>query len=212
MNWQPILQNAYYVGTAVGFLVKDILKLRLILILAGLCNIAQAMIKQDNVVIFWVAVFTVINIAQVIRILLEKRDIKLSPEIVDIYKTTFSNMTRKEFQRFWRQGQIRLKASGENLCNDGKEMQQVILIIEGQAEVRKNNKVAARLARCNFIGEMGYLTGKPPSADVVAVENVIYISWSFAGLNRMKEINQNLFNKFHFILSNDLTLKLQRYL
>ena len=211
-NWELILLNAYYIGVAIAFLVKDIFWLRLIMIVAGICMILHGFLSDNKVVIAWLSLFTIINVAQVIRILIENKDIKLGEDIINIYKNIFSCMTQKEFRRLWNQGEIKSASNGEILCQDSQKMDNMIFLIKGKCFVKKKDKQIAELSTGHFIAEMGFLTGKPASADVIAAENVSYIVWSYKKLNRIKEINPDLYNKFHLILSKDLTNKLKRYL
>jgi len=84
-----ILQNVYFIGTAIGFIIKEIFWLRLVLIVAGLCMIARGIILQDYVIVFWMSLFGVINLVQVIRILLEKKEVHIDAGILDLYKKIF---------------------------------------------------------------------------------------------------------------------------
>ena len=88
----------------------------------------------------------------------------------------------------------------------------MIQIIDGTAVVKKNDKVVAQLTRGYFVAEMQYLMDEKPSADVVAETDIRIIVWKHAKLRRLKETYPDLYNKFHLILSKDLTYKLKRYL
>lgn len=207
-----ILQNLYYIGTAIGFIIKEIFWLRLVLIIAGLCMIARGIILQDYVIVFWMSLFAVINLVQVIRILLENKEVHIDEEILDLYKKIFSNMTSKEFMLFWKMGEERKLRKGQYICHDNVKIDEVIQIIDGTTVVKKNGKIVAHLSRGYFVAEMQYLMGENPSADVIAENNVRIISWKHGKLARLKETYPNLYNKFHLILSKDLTYKLKRYL
>ena len=207
-----ILQNLYYIGTAIGFIIKEIFWLRLVLIIAGLCMIARGIILQDYVIVFWMSLFAVINLVQVIRILLENKEVHIDEEILDLYKKIFSNMTSKEFMLFWKMGEERKLHKGQYICHDNVKIDEVIQIIDGTTVVKKNGKIVAHLSRGYFVAEMQYLMGENPSADVIAENNVRIISWKHGKLARLKETYPNLYNKFHLILSKDLTYKLKRYL
>ncbi|MBN2460031.1 MAG: cyclic nucleotide-binding domain-containing protein [Candidatus Cloacimonetes bacterium] len=209
---QIILLNAYYAGVAVAFLVKDILWLRVIMILAGICMILQAIMAANKFIISWISLFVVINTIQIIRILHENREIKLEPELLRIYQLVFTDMTKKEFRLLWNMGKTSEVKKDELFCADGLVLNKLILITRGRARVLKSNKPVADLITGNFIAEMSFLTGKVPSADVVALENTFCIIWHLNILNRLKELYPNIYNKLQLILSKDLTEKLKRYL
>ncbi len=59
---------------------------------------------------------------------------------------------------------------------------------------------------------MGFLTGKEASADVITGSSVTYVCWTHKKLTRFKEVYPEIYNKFHLIISKDLTEKLKKYL
>jgi Popeye-like protein len=210
LDWKIILINLYYIGVAVAFLVKDILALRVIMILAGISMIIHGVLVDNNIVIFWISLFTFINTVQVIRIIYENRGIKLIKDLEELYNLIFRDMSRKEFQRLWIQGELITVAENEFIVKDGENPEKVFLIINGTASVKKSEGNLALLRRGNFIAEMSYLTGKETSADVISDSALTCICWSHKKLNRLKEINQLVYNKFHLIISKDLSNKLKK--
>jgi hypothetical protein len=209
---QIILLNAYYLGVAIAFLIKEILWLRIVMVIAGICMIIQGILAENNIIIAWIALFTVINTVQIIRILRERRDIELDPEIAGFYQKVFFDMTKKEFQILWNKGERKQIGSKALLCKENEDLEAVILILSGQALVEKDGKIAAELNSGAFVAEMSYLTGLKPSADVRSINELEYIAWPYSKLKRLKEIYPDLHNKFQLVLSKDLTHKLKKYL
>ena len=212
INIKMILLNSYYVGLAVALLIKDILWLRTVMIIAGICVITYGILSSNNVIVGWNSLFATINIFQVIRILIENKGVKIDENVLDIYNNVFSDMAKREFVRFWKQGQILSANSGDIICKDGVIQEDIFFIINGKVTVRKNEKKIAELSRGHFVAEMGFLTGKPASADVIAGENLRYIMWSYKKLKRFNEINPDFLSKLQLIISKDLTQKLKKYL
>ena len=211
INIKLILLNSYYIVLAFALIIKDILWLRTVMIIAGLCVITYGILTSNNVVIGWNSLFAVINIVQVIRILIENKGVKIDENVLDIYNDYFSDLVKKEFLRFWKQGQILSSNEGELICKHGIIQEDIFFIINGKVTIQKNEKKIAELNRGQFFAEMGFLTGKAASADVIAGENLRYIVWSYNKLNRLNEINPDFLNKLRFIISKDLTNKLKRY-
>ncbi|MCK4338877.1 MAG: cyclic nucleotide-binding domain-containing protein, partial [Candidatus Cloacimonetes bacterium] len=179
---------------------------------AGICVITYGILINNNVVVGWNSLFATINIVQVMRILIENKGVKIDENVLDIYNNVFLDMAKKEFVRFWKQGQILSANSGDIICKDGIIQDDIFFIINGKVTVRKNEKKIAELSRGHFIAEMGFLTGKPASADVIAGENLRYIMWSYKKLKRFNEINPDFLSKLQLIISKDLTQKLKKYL
>ena len=212
INIKMILLNSYYIGLAVALLIKDILWLRTVMIIAGICVITYGILSSNNVIVGWNSLFATINIFQVIRILIENKGVKIDENVLDIYNNVFSDMAKREFVRFWKQGQILSANSGDIICKDGVIQEDIFFIINGKVTVQKNEKKIAELSRGHFVAEMGFLTGKPASADVIAGENLRYIMWSYKKLKRFNEINPDFLSKLQLIISKDLTQKLKKYL
>lgn len=212
MTVDIILLNMYYIGTAIGFIIKEILWLRVVIIVAGLCMITRGIIIENYIVVFWMSMFVVINILQVIRILLEKRPVKLSQDIKDLYENLFDEMTTREFMLFWKMGEKKTLEPDKYLCHDDVPIEEIVLVTDGDVEVVKNEKHIARLGRGYFIAEMQYLVGANPSADVITRSEVKVIAWKHKKLQRLKDTYPYIYNKFQLILSKDLTNKLKRYL
>ena len=212
INIKMILLNSYYVGLAVALLIKDILWLRTVMIIAGICVITYGILSSNNVIVGWNSLFATINIFQVIRILIENKGVKIDENVLDIYNNVFSDMAKKEFLRFWKQGQILSSNSGDIICKDGVIQEDIFFIINGKVTVQKNEKKIVELSRGHFVAEMGFLTGKPASADVIAGENLRYIMWSYKKLKHLNEINPDFLGKLQLIISKDLTQKLRKYL
>ena len=88
-----------------------------------------------------------------------------------------------------------------------------MFILSGKALVKSNGKLLALLERGQFVAEMSLLTNEPTSAQVYVNdendEKVIYIEWSNSTLKRIENTNNPFWKKLHYILSSDITKKLQ---
>ncbi|MGK7872663.1 MAG: cyclic nucleotide-binding domain-containing protein [Xenococcaceae cyanobacterium] len=72
---------------------------------------------------------------------------------------------------------------GDILCQEGEPGDYFYMIVEGEAEVRKNRKVLTILRAGEVFGEMSLLTGEPRSATVVALTEM-----------ELYQLNQEYFN------------------
>jgi len=80
----------------------------------------------------------------------------------------FSTCSRKDLQKLGKASdEIEVKA-GKVLVEEGKPGHEFFLIEDGTAEVRRNNRKVATLARGQFFGELSLLDRGPRSATVVA--------------------------------------------
>ena len=205
---QDILINIGYILMLGAFVVYDILWLRSILISAQLCLLSYGIFADNYAVIFWNALFVVINTIQVIYLIRQRRPIDLPTDLLDLYENYFKDMRRREFLYFWNMGAIN-KVNDTLLIKHGEHQKEVSLILSGLVEVKKNNVKIAELTRGSFIAEMSFLTGKPASADVYANGTVRYISWNQKKLKDCEKLKPQLLIKIQNILGKDLAEKVK---
>ena len=80
----------------------------------------------------------------------------------------FSTCSRKDLQKLGKASdEIEVK-QGKVLVEEGKPGHEFFLIEDGTAEVRRNNRKIATLARGQFFGELSLLDRGPRSATVIA--------------------------------------------
>jgi len=200
--------NISYLIILFALLLKDILWLRLVYIVAEILMILYGIYAIAYYISIWNTLFLLINIIQVIRLIIERKPITLPHELEDIYKKVFSKMTTKEFLFFWNIGKLHTE-SHTLLCEDGKVQETLSLILTGKVIVKKRHVKITELHRGSFISEMSFLTGEPASADVIAEEEIEYISWSQEKLRHLSLVNSDVLLKVQVILGKDLTNKLK---
>ncbi len=73
------------------------------------------------------------------------------------------------------------------IMKEGDESIVFHLILDGSVEIVKRGKSVSKLGKGEFFGEMGLFTGKPRSADVIALEPtrcLALTAWSFRSFLR----------------------------
>lgn len=70
--------------------------------------------------------------------------------------------------------------AGATVVREGDPGDALCIIAEGTVEVRTNDRVVAKMTEGDFFGEISLFDGKPRSATIVAVDDVVVltISWS----------------------------------
>ncbi len=189
--------------------IRNILLLRTTLILAQGIFIAYGVISRNYSVAVWNALFILINIYQAFVLLQQRKPVTLPADIQDIYENVFSEMSRREFLYFWQTGTIFERRRGR-IIERGRHQDQVLLILEGEAQVIRDRREIAVLQRGDFIAEMSFLTGEPASADVRSRRELTCIAWSRETLVNLKKLNHQLWSKLQHVLSKDLVGKMKR--
>ena len=83
-----------------------------------------------------------------------------------------------------------------------------MLVLNGNAEVIRNDKKIATLERGQFIAEISYITGKPASADVLVSNDLTYYVWNGKILKDLRKTHPAMMNKLDRILTLDMAGKL----
>lgn len=208
MDLHFIVLNISYILVTIGLLVRDMLLLRSMITISEMLIIGWALTVGNPVIAGWNAVFLVINLVQIIRLIIERMPVKLPDELEDIYKNVFNELKEREFLYFWNTGKT-ISIKDEFLCRENQYQDELMLILDGQVSVRKNGNEIAKLKRGSFVAEMSFMTGEPSSADVVKTENTRCIVWSKEKLKHLEQLNQDLLMKLQVTLGKDLTFKLQ---
>ena len=203
-----IIQHLGYIFTFLALSVKDVLWLRVILATAQIILGVYQFIEQRYDVVFWNAIFTIVNIYHIIRIINDRKPVLVPNEIKDIYDKIFFNLTTKEFMYYWNLGDS-YTGVNDNIVNKGKKQENLFLILEGEAVVRDNGKEIATLSRGNFIAEISLLTEEPATADVFLSDSVKYIKWSQDKIRHFQSTNIGFWSKLHHVLSRDLIKKIK---
>lgn len=189
--------------------IRNILLLRVTLIMAQGIFIAYGVVSTNYSVAVWNGLFILINIFQAIVLLRQKKPVTVPPDIRDIYEKVFPEMTKREFLYFWQIGKVFQLKRGR-IIEKGRHQDRVLLILEGQARVLHDRREIAVLSRGDFIAEMSFLTGEPASADVRCRRELTCIAWSRDNLVNLKKLNHQLWSRLQHVLSKDLVGKMKK--
>ncbi|MBV9211703.1 MAG: cyclic nucleotide-binding domain-containing protein [Acidobacteria bacterium] len=213
MNYFELAAHAASILTAIAYLVKDILWLRLLTILACIAGIVFNYFLPQGplwVVIHWNLLFLTINLVQVAIIIKERREVSFSEEEKELYETLFKNFAPFEFMKLLRIGQWLEAQQDEVLAIEQKELANLMLIYNGLVRVEAEGETLAQLKDGSFIGEMSFITGGTATATVKAVAPTRYLSWSKADLRQLFQRNPSMRFAMQTVISTDLTKKLMR--
>lgn len=199
--------NGYFIFVTLSLLAREILWLRVFMIFAGISIVIYGIMADNSVVAIWNSGFLIINVVQVIRLLHEKKPISLPENLEIIYQNNFTSLRRREFLNFWNIGIIK-KENNIKLCEEGNSQKEIHLILKGNVSVLKSGKEIKKLSEGSFVGEISFLTGEKANADVIAIDEIEYISWSQEKLQNFKLANKDLYIKLQSALSHNLSKKL----
>ncbi|MDB4859686.1 popeye domain-containing protein [Candidatus Marinimicrobia bacterium] len=206
-----ILLNVGYLLNLVALGFREILWIRILLTLGYFLRfITQSYIEQNMDSSFWMIVFVIINLYQIVRIVNERRKRYIEPKIFDIYESVFKSLSTFEFLTFWKMGLIKNVENGVTIIEKDEKLNSILLLINGKVNVKSEGKSIAFLPRGSFIGEISYITKEGASANVIADGDATYIEWTNKELMKIKNSKKIFWTKIQNILLNDLIIKLKR--
>lgn len=194
-----------------ALLARDVLWLRGILVAAQSVLAVYAYLRGPEYLpyVFWNALFVLINLFWVARLLRERAEVRLPDELKALHERHFMALAPAEFLRLWRSGRRRAGRDVQ-LVREGTRPEALYFLLKGEVAVRRQERELARLSEGDFIAEMSLLTGEHTTADVVALGEIEFVEWPAAELARSRSRNPALWSKIQSVLGHDLVEKIKR--
>jgi CRP-like cAMP-binding protein len=203
--------NASNVLYLASYVVRDILWLRGLTVVGGILAAAYFLLLPDVAwnAIAWIALFTLINVVQIVLLLVDRRPVQLSDDAERLHELAFSALTRRELAKLLAIARWESVAAGTRLVTRGEDVNRLMVVVSGRARVERSGHARAELGPGRLIGEMSFVTGKSPTADVVAVEHALIVSWPKDALQAFLAGNPELAVAVERVIGADLARKLE---
>jgi CRP-like cAMP-binding protein len=208
MSWEFHVANALLL---ISYAVKEILWLRFVTCIAGAMAIVamtRAETLPPRVAFMWQSVFLAINLARLAQLVHERRPVPLPPDARRLATTVFPSLRPRELLRLLAVGEILDHASGAEVIRHGEPLAHLAIVIDGTARVKLRTGTV-ELGHGAFIGELSYLTGKPPAADVIAASALRVVRWPSDRLRGYLDANPDTRTAMQLVLGADLAAKLR---
>lgn len=204
------LVHASNILLLVAYSVRDILWLRWFAVAAALTNIPFFLV-QETVLwppVMWAGVFTVINLAQIWRIHMERRPVRLSPEEQALYDLAFRGLRPREFLSLAMLGEWVDAREGTPVLRAGTPVQEVGIAISGRVAIEREGERIGELAPGQMIGVTMALTGQPSPADARFTSPGRYMRWPLPALRAFLDRRPEMRNAVRALIKQDLARKL----
>jgi CRP-like cAMP-binding protein len=208
MNYLIHLANALFLA---AYVVKDILWLRVLTVVAGILLLPYYLLQPVPLwpAIAWSGVFLAVNIVQIKIILFERRPIRLAPDERRLYELVLKNLSPRQFARLLKLGHWEDVGAGGRIIERGQPLGRLLVVFSGQLSVEADGQRKAALRAGHFAGEMSFVTGEVPSAEVTAIQPARLFVWKSAELTRFLEGQNELRLAFQSSIGADLVGKLR---
>ena len=211
METISIFGNLSFALSALSFLMQDMSRLRLIAIVSAVFGIFYNYNVTESplwLVIFWLSTFLTINLSMLVTGHIRNKSAKFNKDEQELFETLFPELSAFEFLQLLNAGSWKTIRSREKFISAKKENFKLALIWRGQANVLKGKKVAANLKRGTLIGEISFLTGEKPTADVLLEPGSLILAWDHEKLRRWLSKNSDAASIFQRLITSDLAAKI----
>ena len=208
MNIATIAGHLAFCLIAFSFLVKDILYLRLLSILASAFSIFYNFyipVEPMWIAIFWNCIFILVNIYHIAIIVYEKRPVKMTDKETELYETMFRGLSPVEFLKITKVAQWKQFKSPLPIIQQGKPVNDLILIYNGMVDILVNDKKVAELKDGQFVGEMSFLTEKPATATCKVAHTTECLVWPQKDFKDLLKRNPSLYFTIQSLLSEQVS-------
>lgn len=197
--------------SALAFLVRDILWLRLLAITSYTLFVVFQLSRAEGPiwqVVGWYAVFITINLGHAAYLIYERRLQHLSPEEESLRRLAFAAMDPVAVKRLLRRGSWVELPPGEHLTYEGRPPRDLLLIARGEVVVQVSDALIARLGPGRFVGEIAFLTASHASATTTVAGDpgtrLRGITWDQARLRQRLERDEALRTTLYAAIGADL--------
>jgi hypothetical protein len=208
MNIATLAGHLAFGLIAFSFLVKDILYLRILSILASLFSVLYNFyipVEPMWLAINWNIIFVLVNIYHIAVIIYEKRPVKMSDKEKELYETMFRGLSPVEFLKITKIAQWKKFKSPLPIIQQGKPVNDLILIYNGVVDILVNDNKVAELKDGQFVGEMSFLTEKPATATCKVTHSTECLVWPQKDFKDLLKRNPSLYFTIQSLLSEQVS-------
>ena len=212
-NIYVVMLNCAYITVLVAYMAKKMVWLRTLTIAGNTLVIPYYLYFVKPPLwnsIGWSCVYISINLVMLFVIYLESRPIELSDLEQKIYDMTFKSLEPRVFKKLINHGSFEEIQPEVLLVNRDSELDSLMLVVEGEAEVVLKHGEHIIIPTGGFIGEQSYITGGKTSADVTSGKEAAKIlRWNSEVLRKYLADKETLKDNLDLIFTADLIHKLR---
>ena len=193
----------------VAYSVRDILWLRLFAVAASVVTIPYYLLLPTMLwaPLGWTVVFAVINLLQSLRLVMERRPVKLTAEEEEVRRLFFKELPPRKVLQLLGIGSWVTAQPGERMIERGTVPDAVALIVRGQVRVTRDGDVVGVLGAGQLVGSALILSGLPAEVDAAVENPVRAIRWQVGTLDRYLNANPDTRTVMQRHLVRDLAMK-----
>jgi hypothetical protein len=195
----------------VAYCVRDILWLRLFAVAASLITIPYYSLQPEILwaPLGWTIGFAGINLLQSVRLIMERRPVKLTTEEEEVRRLVFRDLPPRKVLQVLSIGSWTTVERGERVIERGEIPDAVSLIVRGKVRLTSDGRVIGAIGAGGIVGSALILSGVPVDVDAVVEEPMRSVRWQVETLNKYLDANPETRTVMQRHLAHDLAGKLQ---
>lgn len=206
-----LIGHLYNIIFTFGTGFRNILYLRTSLVVACVLEVIYDTFASDTPLwtpIMWSSAIIAINLFQIFYIIYSNKFQNLSPDEKKVFNMIGVRMGIINFKKLMKAGKWDIFPVHTKIIAENEATEKLFYLVNGEVEVTIKDRQVASIKQGNFIGEMSFLSGELPSANVSTLTQSKILSWEKGRLRQLIEKNDDLRQEIHSIFSNDLIIKL----
>lgn len=205
---ENIVGHVAYVLLIVSMMMRSMNWLRFFAILAGAISSIYYAILGDFVSMFWEALFSLVNLGQLIILKIESQRGRFSDDEALFMRTCLGGVEKAHARKLMKIGAWTEVKEGAVLINQNDRPDKLKFLVSGEASIERDGKVIGQSKRGDYIGEMSYLTNQPATATVTTTETTRYLAFSQGELRDFLQRNREVRHALEASFNRDLVGKL----
>lgn len=193
-----------------AFAVRDVLLLRSLFLAGSGFAIGYYYFQSPPLwtAIAWTVVYCVIHAYWIVRIMMERRPVKLTPDEETLYRLAFRSIDRRKFARLAGLGRWQDAEKGQELAKEGERVNEILALISGKIVGHIRDKTVGFLRPGNLVGTAGVLLNNIQQCDFVVETPCRYIAWPLAEVQQFLYKDPDLRAQIRDLTSEELANKI----
>lgn len=198
-----------YVMIAISYYAINIYWLRMMAVIGLLFEILYFALSGGAMYtgIAWGVVFILINLYQIHRLIRERVNLRRMGDAALLRQGAFAGLVNAQLSHLVTAGNWRNIEPGARLTQQGKPVEDLVLLCTGSAWVEVDGKTVAKLHAGTFCGEMAFISGEPASATVTVDRPVRAFVFDMQKLRKLVDEDELIASAIHHAVGRDLTEK-----
>jgi len=209
-GWAILVHIAavFYVA---GFLVRDQLMLRMLILTGTLCYLVYYYLALDTPLwdaIFWSVVMGSANLYMILVLSFERTTFRMSDDEKRLY-AAFDSMTPGEFRRVMKVAEWVDSDGTQKLTEEGQTCDRLYYVLDGTVTIQKGDR-KFDIPSGSFIGEVAYFLKQEASATVTVADGGRYVALPRDKIASLEKKSPGIRVAIHSVLSTDMAAKVAR--